>query len=548
MGIKTYIKNPSNQAPTKANLTEKYSTERAYRQDRLAEKWSRVPEVGRGIEDMDPRTARNLAQLLENQLRSMSRMTEAQLSNDFYGFTPENMLRLIRLSYPNSIRGMVFTEFAMETMHDSIKYMFPRYTNAQRNDFDWDNSAYQDGKGWNGTDWPMDQKFDDPANVDDVMYESSESRYATELVNAGNVKFAGGKVTVTFAGGAFGDDGKSFIDGHGSLYVVINKKRVALAVQDETGAWFGGKDIVVGMDETDPTAPEPLKVQVSAIDHVAVNEYEFTLTGDGLSEITQDKLLAVGRYDSEKDLTGKYLGEVELVMKDYHFRPRPIALGVTWTHMAELNLDSAFGVSAEEMLLDSASQEIKKTLDYQAVKQAADSQATRAGDQFVRFNAEAADDHDVKDSYYHTAQLVGQAINRVGDLLYKKIKRGGVTTMIGGPGAVQYLGLNKAWSETGKQPALGAYKAGELGGIGVFKVPDDLGIGDNELLTIWKNPTVESDVAMAIGTLIPFYSTGVLQRKNFYKEAGIARYEDSQVLNPLYMGRIAINNIRELVY
>lgn len=451
------------------------------------------------------------------------------------------MLRLIRLSYPNSIRGMVFTEFAMETMHDSIKYMFPRYTNAQRNDFDWANQAYQNGNTWNGIDWPMDNRFDDPANVDDVMYESSESRYATELVNASNVDVDGGKITVTYKGGAFGDDSNSFIDGHGSLYAIINKKRVALAVQDETGAWFGGKDIVVGMNGTDV-----LKVKVSAIDHAAANTYEFTLEGDGISEITKANVIAIGRYDSEKDLTGKYLGEVELVMKDYHFRPRPIALGVTWTHMAELNLDSAFGVSAEEMLLDSASQEIKKTLDYQAVKQAADAQATRAADQIVRFNAEASENHDVKDSYYHTAQLIGQAVSRVGNLLYNKIKRGGVTTMVGGPGAVQYLGLNKAWTTTGKQPALGAFKAGELDGIGVFQVPADL-IADNELLTVWKNPTVESDVAMAIGTLIPFYSTGVLPRKNFYKEAGIARYEDSQVLNPLYMGRIAINNIRELV-
>lgn len=538
MGVKTYIKNTS--APAKASLNEKYTTEKSYRQDKLVEKWTRVPEVGRGIEQMDEHMARNLAQLLENQLRSMSRMSEAQLSNNFYGFTPENMLRLIRLSYPNSIRGMVFTEFAMETMHDSIKYMFPRYTNAQRNDFDWDNTAYKDGKTWNGTNWPMDNRFDDQDEVDSVMYESSESRYATELVNAENVTVAGNKVTVEYKGGAFGDDSNAFIDGHGSLYILKDKKRIPLAVQDETGMWFGGKDIAVELNGTDVKT-----VKVSAIEHVSANTYEFTV--DGLSELSAaPSFLAVGRYDSEKDLTGKYLGEVELVMKDYHFRPRPIALGVTWTHMAELNLDTAFGVSAEEMLLDSASQEIKKTLDYQAVKQASDAQKTRAGDQIVKFNAEASTDHDVKDSYYHTAQLIGQAISRVGNLLYNKIKRGGVTTMVAGPGAVTYLGLNKAWSNTGKQPALGAYKAGEIDGIGVFQVSADL-IADDEILTVWKNPTVESDVALAIGTLIPFYSTGTLQRKNFYKEAGIARYEDSQVLNPLYMGRIKIQNIRELV-
>ena len=41
------------------------------------------------------------------------------------------MLRLVRLAYPNSIRGKIFTEFAMETARDSIKYIRPVYTNSQ---------------------------------------------------------------------------------------------------------------------------------------------------------------------------------------------------------------------------------------------------------------------------------------------------------------------------------------------------------------------------------------------------------------------------------
>ena len=50
-------------------------------------------------------------------------------------------------------------------------------------------------------------------------------------------------------------------------------------------------------------------------------------------------------------------------MRSYQFQPRVVSLGVTWTQLAELTLDTSFGVSAEEMMLDSAAQEIKKTLD-----------------------------------------------------------------------------------------------------------------------------------------------------------------------------------------
>lgn len=92
-----------------------YREERAYRADKLVEKWSRVPELGSGIKKMDEGTSRNLAIMLENQTRTLSKMTETQLSSSFSGFTPENMLRLVRLAYPNSIRGKLFTELKLLT-------------------------------------------------------------------------------------------------------------------------------------------------------------------------------------------------------------------------------------------------------------------------------------------------------------------------------------------------------------------------------------------------------------------------------------------------
>lgn len=110
MGIKSRISNRpvKTQANDMSALQEQLMREeRNYRADRLVEKWSRTPELGKGIDRMPAGTARNLAILLENQSRLMSRMTEAQLSSAFYGYTPENMLRLIRLSYPNSIRGQL---------------------------------------------------------------------------------------------------------------------------------------------------------------------------------------------------------------------------------------------------------------------------------------------------------------------------------------------------------------------------------------------------------------------------------------------------------
>ena len=77
----------------------------------------------------------------------------------------------------------------------------------------------------------------------------------------------------------------------------------------------------------------------------------------------------------------------------------------------------------------------------------------------------------------------------------------------------------------------------------VFKVPSIV-IPDNQLLCIWKNDENEADVSIAFGTLVPFFSTGIIQRKNFYKEAALATYGDWAILNKRYIGRIQIDNIR----
>ena len=537
MGIKSRIQG---NAPLSDPMEKIYREERAFRADRLIEKWSRVPEIGSGFKKMEESTARNLAILLENQARLMSRLTEAQLASAFQGFTPENMLRLVRLAYPNSIRGKLFTEFAMETAHDSIKYIRPVYTNSQTGGSMADHTF---------GDLNLDGANEfTSADYRKAMYETTEDRYATELVN-GAVSNLGaasqgagtdGTGTITFEGGAFGTGGSNYIDGYAAVFWKNEKN--PLAIQARNGTWFYGN--VVKEDATH-------YYKISSIGPNGTGVFDFTIqesadgsTGwAGPAADVSANILAFGRYNSDGDLLGTYLGEVELVMTDYQFRPRPLSLGVTWTKLTELVLDTSFGVSAEELLLDSAAQEIKKALDFRAVRFGYAHAKAHAAANMVTFNAEAGTSTD--DSYFHTAQLIKQSIARIGDLQLNAINRGGVSRIVGGPAAVTYLALYKGFTTKGAQPAIGGHQVGELDGIPVFKVPSSI-IPDNELMTIWKNDENEADVSIAFGTLLPFYSTGPIVRKNFYTEAGIARYEDQQVLQPQYLGRIVINGIREI--
>lgn len=406
----------------------------------------------------------------------------------------------------------------METANDSIKYIFPVYSQSSP---DGKERTY-DATGrandpYNMTPYNMDGRFDSRDSdgslrnaLGDVMYESTESQFATELMT---VEAAGGEVDLK-AVEPFKSLG--YVDGY-SKFIVDGKVVAVQSSESHKNVWFYAESGA----------------------SVAKTDNGFKLTG-----VTGTKIEFVGAYDSEKDLAGKYLGEVSLEMKDYHFQPRAISLGVTWTQLTELVLDTSFGVSAEEMLLDSAAQEIKKTLDFQAIKYANAVQMTN-GLEAVKFEAEApgAAEITTKDSYWHTAQLIGQAIDGVQNNMYNKILRGGVSALICGPKACSYLKLNQGWKDSGRQPAIGAYKVGELNGIPVFKVPTSI-IPDNEILTTWKNDNAEGDVSIAIGTLMPFFSTGAIQRKNFYKEAGLCRFEDIKALQPGYLGRIVIEGIR----
>lgn len=324
----------------------------------------------------------------------------------------------------------------------------------------------------------LDDRFDEPFDVNDVydnvMYESTESRYATELVNASYVGAganytAANGVLVTFTGGAFGAKGEAYINGSSVVYAVVDGVRKPIAIQDAKGNWFYGSEIPVGTSGTDTVY---LKAVGHTVGQNADGAYQvaFSLqekTGeDGTYADVADaavyKFAAIGRYDSERDLIGQHLGEVELVMKDYHFRPRPITLGLTWTKLTELVLDTSFGVSAEEMLMDAAAQEIKKTLDFQSVKFASAQQQVRAPENFATMDAASGDHTD--DSYWSTAQLVGQVIARIADKQLNAINRGGVSAIVASPSFVNYLMLNKGWSDRGKMPSIGGHKVGELNG------------------------------------------------------------------------------------
>lgn len=572
MSLKTRMAERQTANSAKAAVRENlYKSERAYRLDKRVDTWASIPEIGAGLKNLDETTARNVACNLDNQAAHMSRMTETQMSQGFKGFTPENMLRLVRLAMPNVVRNKIFTEFAMETARDSIKYVRPVYSKPVKggsmadkaDDF---NRLYDDDVADN---------FNDVNSKDyrKAIYESTEDRISQELATVpgvytetegevlGNTKFTfktlpassgadAAETALYKATAKFGDNGEKYLDGYGVVY--YEKETNVIAIQDKRTKDFMLAPEAAGLlkvNYTAPTSSAAAFIEVVPADGASDKADKAEIFGVKLSELEFAKIKAFARYDSEDDFEGDYLGEMQIIMSDYEFRPRPTTIGVTWSQLSEIVLDTSFSVSAEEYLVTYASQAIRMHLDYRAIKIAYQQARTNPAAYHIEFDAAYNTINDggnpgTKEGYIENAQTFLSAISTIGDVMLNDINRGGVTKLVCGPSAGTYMQLMAAYSTKGSTQNEGAHQIGELDGRAVYKVPQSI-IPTNEVLTVWKNPANEADISVAFGTLVPFFSTGIIQRKNFYKEAGLSTYGDHAIINKRYFALITINNLKD---
>jgi hypothetical protein len=623
-----------------------YKSDKNFRADRLIEAWSRIPEIGAGLKEMDISTARNVAINLDRQTAFMQNLRESQVATALNDFTPENMLRLVRLAMPNIIRNKVFTEFALETTKDSIKYIRPFFSktanghplNDKSPDYDgfndtveadYDPWGYSKGGEFNGDDFrkalyedTRDRHNQELANG--IVAEVTDSAINSPLARASALtantekEFAilfkkipdtetGVSKEAIFESGKWGTDGSLYVDGYTYIYgynpgdSLEKVEQQVIAIQDKgSGQFFAAPGFSIELTKS-PTvrdkflvAPPKIAGTLPATSPVAAADGGLDLadnskvinpgyggnlpavlasTGVMMVKITpnaadsallpswfQDgktEVRAYGRYNSESDFEGNYLGEVEIRMDEYMFKPMATTIGVSWSQLTEITLDTSFNISAEEYLVSYASQEIRSALDYKAIRLAyavAKTNAKHNPNYYYVFDAAyntvnmpapATGVQGTKDGYRDNAQTFVNAIDAIGDVIYDEINRGGVSRLVAGPSACSYMHLNVGYSPKGKQNQSGSHQFGELDGMPLFKVPSSI-IPTNEVLCVWKNDAVENDVSIAFGTLIPFFSTGIIQRKNFYKEAGLATYGDWAVLNRRYLAIIAIENLKDI--
>lgn len=321
----------------------------------------------------------------------------------------------------------------------SIKYLKPILTKTQ-NGKELNNRATDPDA--NGGD-PYGYKDEDFSNearkYHKALYETTEDRYVQELINLecaksiltvtkdgeGAVTVTGTKADVEIKGGAFGENGQKLIAGYGVVYFGDETHPVAIQYKTNnewiTCAPFDGVQVTQTIDAS--TGKATVTLDFSGLTDAAKTEVA-KIAADLEAKGTAAKVRMYARADLEDDFEGDYLGEVELRMSSYEFRPRPTAIGVTWSQLSEITLDTSFSVSAEEELVTYAAQEIRVALDYKAIRLGYQ-QALRNGNNYVvKFNAAvgSADEGINSFGYKQNAQTFTSAISKLEDVMLNDIR------------------------------------------------------------------------------------------------------------------------------
>ena len=337
----------------------------------------------------------------------------------------------------------------VETTKDSIKYIKPVFAKTANGNALVDKADTYDATNATYDPWQYDTGGSLNAdNYRKALYEETRDRPTQELAN---VYIAVNEVTdgeeydlelyfkdlasVTPSSGTFSDEtlkaskkwgpaGENYVDGYITLYADVkgdagekaNLEKFVVAIQDrETKQFFSTAGYEVTSNGFNAGVLS-LKLKMD--------------TSVGWTSAAS-KIYAFGRYNGESDFAGDYLGEVEIRMAEYQFRPSATSIGVSWSQLTELTLDTSFNVSAEEYLVTYASQEIRAALDYRAIKLAYSVALTNTknnANYLYKFDAQpGAPGSTTKEGYLHNAQTFMSAIDTIGDVMFDEIKK--VTTV-----------------------------------------------------------------------------------------------------------------------
>ena len=440
-------------------------------------KWSKTDLVGPEMlkaYQANPAKIRKAAIMLENQEKVLKQIMRENLYSTTFGTSvkPEHMLKADFLGAANSKRGDIFTEYPLTSTDDALFYIQATYEQSLRGGV----AAAR-------------------------SYESIAPYYSGEQYY-GAVGTGAGAGTITFVSAAM-------------AYLPLIPFKTVITVAGAQIAVDNGSGTLVG-PLLDPAATNTVVYSTGV---VTLN----FLAGRGPA--VGAAIVCVYNWNSEDATNYSNYGTMALELVKTRFNARPMPLGYRISDMTQIMFETTGLGDAKDYMAQAVGQEHARAKDYRAIAQA---RRVALGNAVASFDTDFAAAGEI--SYKSHAQRLLTEIGRVGAVIYDDIKRGGITDIVAGSKATEYMKNHDLWKDVTGDVKNGVYQSGTLSDMDVYTCPADASlVANNEMLLVYKNPQEAMDVSILFGTLTELDAS--LRYPNFVTEGNSCVIEDSRVIN-----------------
>jgi|GEM_PF-3287788 len=483
-----------------------YSTrldERAEKIGRLKEKYERNEALALGKGKLDemfeknPRKAENLLMFLEatetsaasnptliDNMKRYGSLKEATQTSGFLGVTPQDIVKIARIAYPNSVAPDMFDFWGMSSMKDSIYKLETLIGSTARG-----------------------------ATAGDVVYENyADGRYASEWEEE----------TITAA------VQKIFTDT--LTNAPIRPFKVEVYLNDKQVGADNGAGVIVGAE----------------LDSAGTNTVNYTSGAITLTFLANlaatDSLIVRYAYDSEQSTLFGNVGSVLLNLVVYDYRANPYPLAIEWTRFTEELMQSKLGMSAKESLIAGAADIFRKSMDEfcvdKAMKASTWTSAVTFDADFAAAGSDSSTDHaqGILSKIIEAEMKTYNALGRMADK----------SNLVVDTNALVYLMKHRQFNTVNSPSRIGIYKAGELAGRDIYVAPPNVlpaVAGRGKAYIFGKgNDTMNVDSVVSVGTWKAGLTTDPVELKNFNSQMGMAFYGDIRTNNRQFATSMDITN------
>lgn len=491
---------------TENQAKEEYSRKLSEREDhvmRLKEKFEKAEGLGLDNGRLDKlfesnkQKAENLLLFLENteqgalsnrvlvENMKQAELTEAVQTSGFLGITPQDVVKISRIAYPNAVATEIFDFWGMTSMKDTL--------------FKLETLVGSTARG---------------STANDVLVEKyGQGRYPSEWEEFEVTTSA----TTTFTG---------TLD-----YRPLRPFKVEVYLNNAQVGADNGSGVITG----------------ALLNPAGANTINYTSGAFSIqfsSAITaQDELIVRYAYDSEDSSLFTRTGSVLLNLVAYDYRATMYPLAIEWTRFTEELMSSKTGMSAKEMLIQGAADMFRKSLDEMCIDRGIKASNWSTAVNFDADFAAAGADSSIEHAQGILAAIMASEMKAYNTLGRQADK----TNLVVDTAALIYLTKHRQFQAVTPSSKIGIYKAGELMGRGIYVAPPNVitpVANKGYIYNFGKSADgLSVDSPVSVGTWKASIVTDPIELKNFNSQMGLGALMDIRTNNRNFANRVEITNL-----